>query len=267
LYDEVVIRIALRPGPGTLRVESLIASRLPAAVGYPTVIDSGVIDGHDWMAQQRLPGDNLAALWDSLDQDQRGFAVTDLVTRLDAVTRADLSGLSLPGTPLYAFDPGRLRRQLAVVELIIGRRATERARQIAQTGLGATALIGQGLVHTDAVLDNVMWTGSAAIPIDFEFGCAGPVDLDADCVGREVGTRADRQAITALAAALGPTLTRPGALDRLRGYSVLRHLWAVGKWVDNDPSLTDADTWEPVRSLIADTERRGWVDQLLRAVR
>jgi hypothetical protein len=83
LYDDVVIRIALRPGPGALAVEGLIAPRLPAAVGYPAVIGSGVLDGHDWMAQQRLPGDNLAARWDLLDQDQRAFAIGELVTRLD----------------------------------------------------------------------------------------------------------------------------------------------------------------------------------------
>jgi len=267
LYDDVVIRIALRPGPGALAVEGLIAPRLPAAVGYPAVIGSGVIDGHDWMAQQRLPGDNLAARWDLLDQDQRAFAIGDLVTRLDAATRADVSGLVLPDTPLYAFDPDLVDRQLAVAGSIVGDQTIRLARRIIRAGSEAAGLVERRLVHTDAVFGNVIWTGSAAIPIDFEFGCLGPIDLDADCIGREVVARADASAIIALSAALAPVLSRSGAADRLRGYSVLRNIWAIGKWLDNDPGLTDAETWEPVRSLIADTEGSGWLDQLLGTVR
>lgn len=83
-----------------------------------------------------------------------------------------------------------------------------------RVGLDATRRHPAGLVHTDAVLTNVVWTGSAAIPIDFEFACVGPVDLDADCVGREVVGRQDPAAIAALRAALEPTLRTPA---RARG--------------------------------------------------
>src|SRR4051794_39430531 len=82
LYPDVVIRVAARAGPGTLHQEAALAPRLPPEVGYPRLLGHGVIDGHEWMAQVRLPGDNLAAVWDELDSANRSFAVADLWTRL-----------------------------------------------------------------------------------------------------------------------------------------------------------------------------------------
>jgi hypothetical protein len=58
---------------------------------------------------------------------------------------------------------------------------------------------------------------------------------------------------------------RRDGLDRLRAYGVLRDLWALGKWIEHDPALTDAQTWEPVTALIDDTHHASWVDQLLAA--
>lgn len=266
LYDDVVIRIAMRSGPSALALERRLGPRLPEAVGYPKIIDSGTIDGHHWMAQVRLPGDNLAAVWGSLDDDQRAYAIRDLWNRLEAVPGADVTGLSLPATPMYAFEPDLIRRQVDIARPLVGDATAERVTEIARIGLDATRRIAFGLAHTDAVLTNVVWTGSAAIPIDFEFGCLAPVDLDADCVSREVIAKADPSATTALAQTLGPTMHRRGAVERLHCYSVLRNLWAIGKWVENDPRLTDADTWEPVQLLIADSDRCGWVDRLLSAV-
>ena len=99
--------------------------------------------------------------------------------------------------------------------------------------------------------------------IDFEFACVGPVDLDVDCVGREVVGRAHPMAIDGLRGALSAVLDTVGATDRLRCYSLLRDLWAIGKWIQNDPSRIDAHAWAPVQDLIADVERSGWLDRLL----
>jgi hypothetical protein len=263
LYDDAVIRVATRPGPGTLVREAQLAARLPSAVGYPRLLGSGVMDGVEWMAQARLPGDNLANVWQSLDSGQRAFAITDLCTRLAVLPRTDVTGLTLPATPLYAFDLDQIGQQLATARSIVGDGLADRAGDVVLAGLQATGLIPSGLVHTDAVLSNIVWTGSAALPIDLEFACVGPADLDADCVGREVVSRDDPAAIAGLRVAFESILQSPGAVDRLRCYAVLRDLWAVGKWVQNDPTLTDSATWEPVVALIADTRQSGWLDQLL----
>ncbi|HEY9294578.1 MAG TPA: phosphotransferase [Microlunatus sp.] len=166
---------------------------------------------------------------------------------------------------MYAFAPDLLEQQLATARRIVGDAVVVRAGDLVQAGLDAARSAPAGLVHTDVVLTNVIWTGSAAIPVDFEFACVGPVDLDVDCVGREVVGRRDRVAIEGLRDALASTLERAGAIQRLRGYSLLRDLWALGKWADHDPSLTDATTWGPARDLIADTTQSGWIDQLLDA--
>lgn len=105
LYDDGVIRMAARAGQSPLALEVAIAPRLPAAIGYPGLLGSGVLDGHRWMAQQRIRGDNLAGVWPSLRSDQRAHAVADLWDRLSAVPQTDLTGVILPPTPLYAFDP------------------------------------------------------------------------------------------------------------------------------------------------------------------
>ena len=75
--------------------------------------------------------------------------------------------------------------------------------------------------------------------------------------------RADPIAIDRLRGALSAVLDTVGATDRLRYYSLLRDLWAIGKWIQNDPSRTDAHAWAPVQDLIADVGRSGWLDRLL----
>lgn len=62
LYRDAVIRLAARVGCGSLAVEAEIVPRLPAAVGYPRILGTGMIDGYEWMALERLPGDNLATV-------------------------------------------------------------------------------------------------------------------------------------------------------------------------------------------------------------
>lgn len=262
IYDEAVIRIAAGPEHRMLELEAGLAPRLPAAVGYPRLLGHGVIDSHAWMAQERLPGDNLAGVWDSLAPGQRAFAVADLWARIEALQDTDITGLHLPASPLYAFDRDSIERQLDAARPIVGDGVAAQADAMVRAGLDAAAVVPAALVHTDAVLTNVVWTGSAAIPIDFEFACVGPVDLDADCVGREVVARGDQGAIAALYEALQPILECPGAIDRLRGYAVLRALWAIGKWIEHDPTLTGATRWAPVRELIDHTGRSGWVDRL-----
>jgi hypothetical protein len=44
---------------------------------------------------------------------------------------------------------------------------------------------------------------------------------------------------------------------------VLRDLWAIGKWIENDPTLTEATTWAPVLALSDDVQGAGWLDELL----
>ena len=263
LYQDVVIRVAARPGPGTLHQEAALGPRLPTEVGYPRLLGHGVIDGHQWMAQVRLPGDNLAAVWDELDSANRSVAVADLWARLAHLRHADMTGLVLPPTPLYAFSPTTLSTQVAEARSIVGDRIMSRVDELIDKGRRATSSVPSVLVHTDAVLANAVWTGFAAIPIDFEFACVGPVDLDVDCVGREVVGRADPMAIDRLRGALTAVLDNRGATDRLRYYSLLRDLWAIGKWIQNDPTRTDAHAWAPVQDLVADVERSGWLDRLL----
>jgi hypothetical protein len=222
-----------------------------------------MVEGHEWMAQERLPGDNLAAVWEHLGSAERASAVADLWHRLTFLRLTDTTGLVLPATPLYALEPDLIARQLARASPIVGDLVARRAETMVEVGLAATTTVSTSLVHTDLVFTNVVWTGSAAIPIDFEFACRGPLDLDVDCIGRDVVSRGDQAAIASLRRVLEPTLDTPGADERLRGYTVLRDLWAIGKWIDRDPTLAGARSWQPVRELINDTRRTGWLDQLL----
>lgn len=88
-----------------------------------------------------------------------------------------------------------------------------------------------------------MWTGTAAIPVDFEFACLGPADPDLEKVLRSLVEYPDAAATDHLLRLAEPLLARPGAHDRLLGYAVLRDLWALDLWLRASDTPGVVESW------------------------
>ena len=248
----------------SLLTEAKVVAQLPAAVGYPRVIGVGRTGGRCWMVAERLAGQNLELVWPHLTAPARVCAIRDLWARVSAVHATDLTRLpTLNATPLYALTPATAQKQIAVASPTIGHRAADRLSVIVAEGFDALDQIDQALVHSDAALGNAVWDGRAAVPVDFEFACVGPMDLDLERLARETAntdevTWRDVGSDIILAA-----VRNLGGAARLRCYAVLFDLWAYGKWFDNAPTATDKESWAPTRNLIAAADGKSWTDRAI----
>ena len=170
-----VLRIAQTPGRSNLIAEARVVNALPAAVGYPVVLGSGVEDDHEWMAIARLAGDNLASCWPRLDAAERERAVVDLCARVDAVGTTPLDALpDLDPSPFYQLDRFQAATDLDQMEPVLGQATTSSLRAILDEGFRAVSDAPRVLAHTDAGPANAVWDGRHAIPVDFEFATLAP---------------------------------------------------------------------------------------------
>ena len=97
-------------------------------------------------------------------------------------------------------------------------------------------LVPLAVNHTDAGPGNAVLTPTGqAIPIHLESACIAPADLDLENLFRYQYFLADQDASNHLAIIGADLLNRPGAEARLRGYAVLRDLWALRRWFRQTP--------------------------------
>lgn len=263
---DVVLRMSARPGRSNLLTEVRLVGALPASVGYPSVVDSGIEDGHEWMATERLPGHNLGASWKRLNSGQRGLALTDLCRRVGAIGGANLADLPpLAPTPIYALRQSQANDDLNTYADVFDPGTARQLRAIVDEGFDAMHLVTMGLVHSDTGPHNAVWDGRSAIPVDFEFATVGPADLDIDGLARSA-IDWDAALLRVVAGCSGDVLHAPGAEERLRAYAVLRDLWGLSKWIANAPERQNIVTWRPTLNLRAHANKSSWVSTLLKLV-
>lgn len=268
LADGLAVRLAAAAGPGDLLREARLAALLPPDVGYPRVIASGVLEGHEWLLAEEAPGTNLGAAWPALDWEARARALSELWAKAEAVHRVApvrAAPYVRPQSPFYAPNALAAGEQLRLLE---GRGMLQPAQATALTAAldrfwlaraGATIVLN----HGDLCTENALWqAGHVSALLDFEFAVAAPAELDAnELLGQAfippaaadplpdptgAGLRSVQEAATR---AVLPLLQRPGAKDRLLGYAVLLKLWAVQKWLDDGDERADVATWQPQREL------------------
>lgn len=265
--DDVVLRMSARPGGSNLLTEVRVVGALPAGVGYPSVVDCGTQDGHEWMATTRLPGQNLGASWQHLDRHQRSLALRDLCRRVRSIGAANLDDLPpLAPTPIYALRQSQAIDDLNAYADVFDAGTARQLRVILDEGFDAMRLVTTGLVHSDTGPHNAVWDGRSAIPVDFEFATVGPADLDIDGLAR-AAIDWDAALLPVVAECSDDLLHAPGAPERVRAYAVLRDLWGLGKWIANAPERRNIATWRPTQNLQAHANRSSWASTLFKVVK
>jgi len=218
------------------------------------------------MATTRLPGDNLAAVWHRLGSIEREAAIANLWTRLTAVHASDIDGLKdHAATPFYQLDHDTAVHELHELR-VLDPTTLHTLEEILHNGFDAITDQPIALVHTDAGPGNTVWDGRHGIPVDFEFACLAPSDLDIDNVARNLAHDAIDQ-LEPFKLLVRDHLAAPGAAARLRAYAVLRDSWAVSKWIAHAPQRRNIDDWEPVRELRAHADGTSWTSAFVSGVR
>lgn len=252
LGNDVVLRI----GRGdVLRREAHLAQLLPCAVGYPQVLATGTDEDREWIVAERVPGENLGAVWSSLDGEQQRAAVVDLWTRLTALREVDMEravAIGCTRSPFYALEPsdGYAQVRRLVASGALTNSVGDRVRKALTRGYDAISRVPQQLVHTDSGPHNAVWDGHRAIPLDFEFATVGPADLDVDGMLRHLlRTDPESPATQWFRAIAEQAACVPGGADRLLGYALLRDLWALELWQQSRISQGPIETWGPWQAL------------------
>ncbi|MEQ4206304.1 hypothetical protein [Actinopolymorpha sp. B9G3] len=264
LAEEVVVRVG-KLGRNSLSREVALARHIPAGVGYPAVLGYGIIDDREWMASARLPGRNLHETWPELEPAVRKDAVGDLWSRLQVLHATDIAAARAAGcTSTRYYDLDSAQAHIGLAELV-DRGALEvsignRLAALLSEAFEAIPLAPLALNHTDAAPGNAVLTPSGqAIPIDLESACVAPVDLDLENLFRYLHYMADQATSNHIAMLAADLLNRPGADARLRGYAILRDLWALRRWFRQTRDTTDLSTCAPIQRLHSHATGTSWL--------
>lgn len=250
LTDELVIRVATEPGAADLLREERLVKLLPAEVGYPTIIDSGVCQGHEWVLTRRVVGENLEEVWPLLDHTARSRAIGQMWERARHIHRVDVAAAAPHARSRSPFFP----RSASEVTAALGRLVKAGELSTAQAeGLGRsldrfwTALPGAPKVlnHGDFCTPNTLWNnGEVVALLDFEFAVIAPVAIDLNEVAkmafgpRSPEERAPLQDVVRLI--VESTLDTAGGPDVLVGYSIMLEMWMLA----NELAADDTDEAE-----------------------
>ncbi|PWI20224.1 hypothetical protein DI272_00555 [Streptomyces sp. Act143] len=250
LTDDLVVRVATRPGTTDLFRERRLVSLLPPEIGHPPVIDAGVRNGHAWVLTRRVPGRNLEEVWPSLDPAARSRAVGQMWERARHIHRVDVAAAAPHARPRSPFFPDSPAEASAALQRLVT--AGELTAQQAK-GLGRalerfwTALpkAATALNHGDFCTPNTLWhEGRVVALLDFEFAVVAPLAIDLNELVKMAFGPGDpderaplrdvvrRVAVAELDAAGGP--------DVLLGYSVMLEMWILqNELTADEPDETD----------------------------
>jgi hypothetical protein len=114
LAGDLVVRVAPSAGPADLLREAGLAACLPVQVGYPDIIDAGVLDGHEWVLTRRILGQSLSDVWSTLDWNQRASAIEQIWAKAEYAIgwtfppRRPMSDLGPRSSPNLRLKPWRV---------------------------------------------------------------------------------------------------------------------------------------------------------------
>ncbi|MGW5749388.1 phosphotransferase family protein [Nocardia rhamnosiphila] len=250
LTDEFVVRIATRPGTTDLRREEQLASLLPAGVGYPSIINSGVWQGHEWVLNRRVTGENLEEVRPSLDPTARSRALGQMWERACHIHRVDVAAAAPHTRPRSPFFP----RSQAEASAGLGRLVTAGELTTTQAkGLGgaldrfwaALPEAAMPLNHGDFCTPNILWHEDKVVALlDFEFAVVAPIAIDLHEISKMAfgpGDPGEREPLQAVVRRIVTSaLDTAGGPDVLVGYSIMLEMWVLeNELAADEPDETD----------------------------
>ena len=238
--EDLVLRLSLTEGSNRIRREIQLSQRLPAIVGYPVNISTGVIEGHEWSISKRIKGINLSEAWPNLTWAERTHTVKHIWGIMQGVHTVDVEKVKELSSknPWYSsLDADEILSQFKYyVEKGIftpeqGAVLLDMLKSFWNKLSTATVVLN----HGDITMDNILWNeGNVVSLMDFEHSVIAPMGIDLNSFinlaffQEEGSTLIDENnaeefqkykfEITKL---LSPILQQPDSIDLLFGYAIL----------------------------------------------
>jgi aminoglycoside phosphotransferase (APT) family kinase protein len=272
LTETLVLRLSTSQENENLLREARLATRFPAVVGYPLIVETGKTDGFAWSLAARLPGIPLGEAWEDLHWEERTTALQELWERAGGVH-------SVPVAEIPSFVPRRAwfnsteagEAEASLLRLteagIFAASESQVLRNALERFWCALPPSPCVLCHGDLTPGNALWhAGHVTSLLDFEFAVLAPIQLDLNhliklAFGPSQMFDSDRQgdiqfrrAVKELAL---PLLTQAGSFDLLMGYAILLELWLLELWLAHPEGEGPLEQWEPLRRLRSLADGRG----------
>jgi len=236
LTDRHAVRVGLVPTQRRLHREAAVGRALPPEVGYPEIVDVGVIDGHEYLLTRRIEGTDLAAVWGTLTPTVRADALRQMWDFADAVHRTPLGALKvaeLGSSPFYADTPVDAFAALNAVHaagLVTTNEASSLTAQV-ERFYALRPNAPSVLNHGDLYIGNALWNGREVVSLlDFEFAVTAPMELDLNELAKHVfgpdTAHEDESSLTPEQRTLRAVASRLQLdVPLLVGYSILLETW------------------------------------------
>lgn len=179
----LVLRFTSNLESGRLNRETQLAKLLPEESRYPEIVDSGRMDGYDWMLCRRIPGTNLEEAWAELSWTERADALEQIWKLVKYVHTVDTKEVeAYVNRSLWYMTT--IENTMAETERLLERKLinTEQCDGLKkyiyyfETAIGRADLV---LAHGDLTPANVMWHESNITALmDFECATIAPKEAD-----------------------------------------------------------------------------------------
>jgi aminoglycoside phosphotransferase (APT) family kinase protein len=274
LNGDFALRLSFTQDSNRIRREVELAKMLPACVGYPANIATGVTQGHEWSLSKRILGVNLSEVWSRLTWPERTIAVRQIwetmhaVHTVDTVNAKELSSKK----PWYcSFDADEaLSHMENYVETGIftpqqGSILSKMLRAFWNKLPAATLVLN----HGDITMDNILWhNGEIVSLMDFEHSVIAPQQLDLNSFinlaffDEDGNAYADdnnaeefRQYRYEITNLLSPLLKQADCIDLLFGYAILFQQRFLDFWLENPEGTINQQ--RPYKNLVSLTDTNG----------
>jgi aminoglycoside phosphotransferase (APT) family kinase protein len=283
LAGGLALRLAARPGQDKIWREAMLAALLPPAVGFPPILETGVIEEYEWSLSQEIPGKNLGDVWNNLTWNERTNALRQLWEKVLAVHSVDINaatGLAREKPWFNAADTQAAEASLS--SLVKHKNLSSPQADILRAALARfwTVLPAAACVlnHGDLTIENALWhAGKVVSLLDFEFAVIAPAELDLNEIVKCAFAPGERheslpdperaglpQMQKVVAELAKPVISHPGGKDLLMGYAILLELWMLEDWLAHPEGEGPLEQWQPYRMLLSLADGQGgYLAQLL----
>jgi len=179
-----VLRLSKELGSDKIRREVAHSKILPSSVGYPKNIATGVTDGYEWSLSERVQGEALSHIWNSLSWAEKVKAVKEIIDITTAVHCAPvekIAHLTLKTAWYNQFDKEKSLADFNnyVAKGLFTPEQGKNLRDILERFYQWKTCTGAVLCHGDITTDNLLWhDGNVVSLLDFEHAVIAPPLLD-----------------------------------------------------------------------------------------
>lgn len=254
----LAIRISTAPVADDMSNEVALVKALPEAVGHPRILDTGTIEGHDWILTQECRGQNLQEVWPTLESAARVFALRRLWERATVIHDATAQLADLTGDRSW-FVPLTLGDALERVQVVsrdgdLNPDQSARATDLVSSFYAEQELAPLVVTHGDLAFVNALWAdGDVVALLDLEFSTLAPVEVDLCRLLWEglVAEAPERDSAVAAAAVeiAGAAINAGAGLALLHGAAVLSELRDLATWLARRTPQDAITEWRPHRLL------------------